>query len=146
LMECRGPIGLAELREIIFVSDEGLEEKVSGVDLIHVLKINRGACLLPHDQYFAFIKELRPAFFTLHLPVSLSSRTYKSLKLCLVYNTDPAVIGTRLLQSRPLGSDYEQRLLIKHLEKKVSSLVTLRGFIWHQLEWLGSVIFKSKKG
>ncbi len=141
-VEWRGAIGLVEIQELTLLRRNGGVVKMSGNSLQEVLEIGGDARFIPHAQYFTFIKEIGPATLRLEPGKNGLRGPWESLEVRFVYDTNPATIGIRFIQAMPLASDVEQRRLIVHLEKKVSELVTLGGFLRHQIDWICSLVFK----
>ena len=139
-LELSGPCSLVEVQKISLRRMDGSLQELQGRDLKELISQTDKLYSVPHDQYFSFIKSLVPSLLVLVPGDAGAQGRYKEMELEFSVDMNPAAIGLRFSQSSPMDS----LELIKKLEAKVSQLVSVRGFLRHQAEWIWSVISPSK--
>jgi glycosyltransferase involved in cell wall biosynthesis len=142
-VEFRGVFGLVECTKIRFFSLDGRLHELLGQSLLEALMINGSGRRVGHDHYFVFIKGQQPASLKIKTPLLGSKgEGWCRMELDLYYDTNPATIGVRFFQTNPFTTEFSLQKNIEDLEKTVSRLVTLRGFIHHQLRWVLTTLGK----
>ena len=139
-LEFSGPRSLVDVQKIVFRRMDGSERVLRGWALHTLVSHSDRLYYLKHYQYFSFIKCLGPSLLFLDPSKVGEKGSLKEMEVEVLVDRNPATIGIRFIHSSPVDS----RQLIKKLEAKVSQLVSVRGFLRHQAEWIWSVISPSK--
>jgi len=144
ILEIGGPVAYVECLSLCFKRPDGSSLELTGTDLRNSLKIRSKAHFVYHESYTAFVKGLCSAELRMQSHPSGLTGKWKEVEISLRIDSDPAIVGLRYFQQDPFQEARNLLLLVGKLEQKVSQLVTVRGFLRHQFNWIMGCIFSKK--
>ncbi|NJK93349.1 MAG: hypothetical protein HC904_16980 [Blastochloris sp.] len=139
-----GPIAYVECHQLTLHFRNGDQQTFHGFALHQMLKLQQGSSFLYHEYYYTFVKSLTPVEFLFYPPPSCPEILIDRLVLHLLMENSVHTICNRLFQENPFARESELRNTVLKLENKVSQLVRIRGWLQHQTEWIGSLLFPNK--
>lgn len=138
------PIALVEILAIYLRRADGSCVKLDVNHLKQFLKAETTIHPIWDINNFIFIKGPSPSELRLNFQMVPEKGPWQEIELNLRFDTHPATLSLRYFAEDPFHDEKQLATIVKKYEAKISQLVTVRGWLNHQWNWLKSLYFSPK--